>query len=114
MGWVALIEEIFENINLIEELENKNWCKNFENLLESLQDNDSREKIYKSMLNLTNLCKNKWSQNAKIVNKLKEHYKLYLELHENDKLNDDSDDYYFTISTLINEILTSFTIKQEL
>lgn len=70
----------------------KNWCANFEILLNKAEDHDTREKIINSIKTLANECSESFANNRNMITSLKKLRKEYVKLNESDA----EDDAYFT------------------
>ncbi|CAF1098294.1 unnamed protein product [Brachionus calyciflorus] len=95
--------EQYKNMNLRDELIEKNWCDHFGELLLNSQDHDSREKILDSMITLVKECKVKFYVLESLLNNMLNEYEILA------KNQDDQDDDYFSrftknLGVILNEI----------
>ena len=77
---------------------NKNWCANFEILLNKAEEHDTREKIINSIKTLASECSESFANKRNMITSLKKLKKEYVKLNDSEA----EDDAYF--SELIHSI----------
>lgn len=100
----------YQNINLVEELIEKNWCDHFESLLTIAEDHDSREKILDSMISLVEPCQIRF-RNEDLVKTIKKYLNEYQNLA---KMEEEDDDYFVKFVDNFKTLLSQIKLKQDL
>lgn len=85
----------------------KNWCENFELLLNKAEDHDTREKIINSIKTLVNECSESFCINRNMKSNLKKLRKEYVNLNETDE---DGGAYFTELITSIDSVLDKIDI----
>ena len=99
---------VVHRVDLKSSMQEAGWCELIPGLL-NVEDHDAREKVLHAMLTLVSKCRSDFSLALTDLRRLESEYKI-LALREEEE----GDDYFASLVSLVSTMLTSVKAKDEL